>query len=128
MAARNEKTHTGDTGHHASYKRIYVSLLVLLVVSVVGPLFGVVWLTLATAFGIALVKAALVIQNFMHLRWERRMIGWMLATSLMLMFLFFAGVAPDVMRHEGTNWENVAAKEAVERGVLVNGEAADEER
>jgi caa(3)-type oxidase subunit IV len=103
--------------HHPNYKKIYFTLLALLVVSVVGPFAGILWVTLITAFGIALVKANLVIQNFMHLRWEKGIMKWMLATSLVLMFLLFAGVSPDVMKHEGQRWINVAALDAVERGV-----------
>jgi caa(3)-type oxidase subunit IV len=106
-----------DQTHHPNYKKIYVTLLVLLAISVAGPLLGIVWLTLITAFGIALVKANLVIQNFMHLRWEKRIMKWMLATSLMLMFLFFAGVAPDVMEHSGHRWVNDAALAATARGI-----------
>ncbi len=78
---------------------------------------GVGWVTLITAFGIALVKADLVIQDFMHLRWEKRLVKWVLISSLVLMALFVAGVAPDVMRHEGQNWVNVAAADAVDRGI-----------
>jgi len=104
-------------GHHVNYKKIYFTLLGLLVVSVVGPFFGILWVTLVTAFGIALVKANLVIQNFMHLRWEKRIMKWVLATSLVLMALMFAGISSDVMNHEGRNWENVAAQAAVERGL-----------
>jgi mono/diheme cytochrome c family protein len=63
------------------------------------------------------VKATLVIQNFMHLKWEKRIMKWMLVTSLLLMALMFAGVASDVLNHEGRNWVNVAAREAIERGV-----------
>jgi caa(3)-type oxidase subunit IV len=103
--------------HHPDYKKIYFTLLFLLVVSVVGPFLGVLWVTLITAFGIALVKANLVIQNFMHLRWEKGIMKWTLATSLVLMFLLFAGVAPDVMKHEGTGWVNDAAIAATERGI-----------
>ena len=103
--------------HHVNYKKIYFTLLALLIVSVVGPFFGVLWLTLVTAFGIAVVKANLVIQNFMHLRWEKRLMKWLLGASLLLMALFVAGVAPDVMNHEGDNWENLAAKAATERGI-----------
>ena len=33
------------------------------------------------------------------------------------MVLFFAATAPDVMNHEGTNWNNTAAKAEVERGL-----------
>ncbi|MDH5588590.1 MAG: c-type cytochrome [Gemmatimonadota bacterium] len=103
--------------HTAKYRKIYFTLLALLVVSVAGPFLEIFWVTLITAFGIALVKANMVIQNFMHLREERRIMKWMLATSVILMFLFFAGVAPDVMKHRGTNWVNVAAEAAVERGI-----------
>lgn len=103
--------------HHVNYKKIYFILLGLLVVSILGPEIGIKWVTLITAFGIALVKADLVIQNFMHLRWEKRIMKWMLATSLVLVFLFFAGVAPDVMKHEGTRWVNNAALAATERGI-----------
>jgi caa(3)-type oxidase subunit IV len=106
-----------DDGHHTNYKKIYFTLLGLLVVSVAGPFIGILWVTLITAFGIALVKANLVIQNFMHLREERRFVKWVLATSLLLMALMFAGIAADVMNHEGRNWVNLAAIEAVARGI-----------
>jgi len=110
----------GD-GHHVNYFKIYVTLVVLFLISVAGPevgeLTGLRWITLVTAFGIAVWKANLVIQNFMHLRWEKRLMKWMLATSLILMFLMVAGISPDVMNHEGNNWENVAALAATERGL-----------
>ena len=106
-----------DDAHDVNYKKIYFTLLVLLVVSVVGPFFGILWVTLITAFGIALVKANLVIQNFMHLKWEKRIMKWMLVTSVLLMFLMVAGISSDVMNHEGANWQNVAARSAVERGL-----------
>jgi caa(3)-type oxidase subunit IV len=116
--------HDEHAGHHPNYKKIYLTLLGLLVVSVIGPFFGVVWLTLITAFGIALVKANLVVQNFMHLKWEKRIAKWVLAVSLVLMALMVAGVSVDVLNHEGNNWENIAAQAAVERGLAA---AAGEE-
>ncbi len=106
-----------DQANHPNYKKIYVTLVILLAISVAGPHLGIVWLTLITAFGIALVKANLVIQNFMHLRWEKRIMKWMLTTSLLLVFLFFAGVAPDVMEHSGHRWVNDAALAATARGI-----------
>jgi caa(3)-type oxidase subunit IV len=106
-----------QSGHDINYKKIYYTLLILLVISVAGPFLGIFWVTLITAFGIALVKANLVVQNFMHLKTERQIMKWVLAGSLVLMFLLFAGVAADVMKHEGANWENTAAKAAVARGI-----------
>lgn len=108
-------------GHHVNYFAIYVVLIVLFLISVAGPeigqLTGLRWITLVTAFGIALVKARLVIDNFMHLKWEKRLMKSVLAGSVILMGIMIAGVAPDVLNHEGNNWENLAAKAAVERGL-----------
>lgn len=127
MAEHHDPHGQHGDGHHVNYKKIYFTLLGLLVVSVVGPFFGILWVTLITAFGIAIVKANLVIQNFMHLKWERRIAKWFLTTSLVLMALFMAGVSVDVMNHEGNNWENVAAQAAVERGIpLEPGEVEEE--
>jgi len=116
--------HEPHEAHHVNYKKIYITLVCLLIVSVLGPFVGIVWVTLITAFGIAVVKANLVIQNFMHLKWEKRIMKWMLTTSLILLALFMSGVSSDVMNHEGDNWENVAAKDAVQRGLAI-GTAAE---
>jgi caa(3)-type oxidase subunit IV len=103
--------------HDVNYKKIYFTLLFLLVVSIIGPEIGIMWVTLVTAFGIAFVKAYLVIENFMHLRWEKRLMKWVLASSVAVMLLMFFGVAPDIMKHEGRNWVNEAAIASVERGI-----------
>lgn len=121
----------GLLGNH--YVRIYILLLVLLAVSIAGPLVGErldtevsvfgyriglgITLTLITAFGIAIWKASLVVKHFMHLSIERPIAKIFLAASVLLLALFWGGVAPDVQLHEGRMWENVAAKEAVDRGI-----------
>ena len=101
-------------GHHTNYVKVWAILVVLLAVSVIGPFIGsalnAFWLTLATAFGIAIVKAYLVAKNFMHVNIEKRFVGYLLVTMLVLMALFFGGVSPDVMKHDGQRWENYAAK------------------
>jgi hypothetical protein len=38
------------------------------------------------------------------------------------MFLFFAGVSPDVMEHRGRNWENVAANAETARALKEHAE------
>jgi caa(3)-type oxidase subunit IV len=121
-----------DHGHaHAHvhpeshYYRIYVYLLGLFFISVLGPVVGTWtgfwWLTLITAFGIAIVKATLVIKHFMHLDVEQPFVHYFLATALVFMFLFFAGVAPDVMNHHGTGWVNKAAKAETARVLALPG-------
>ncbi len=95
-----------EHAHHddSHYWKIYGILLALLVVSIIGPELGIRAVTLITAFGIAIVKAYMVAKNFMHLNIEARYITYLLVTMLVFMLLFFAAVAPDVMKWDGTNW------------------------
>ena len=95
-------------GEHGTkgYIKIYVILLVLFVVSVLGPELGIKAVTLITAFGIAIVKALMVCAYFMHLNTEKRYIWYMLITCLALLFMFFAALTPDIMAKEGRNWKS----------------------
>jgi caa(3)-type oxidase subunit IV len=90
--------------HHPNYTKIYFILLGLLAVSVIGPMAEIRVLTLITAFGIAIVKAYLVVVNFMHLNLAPRYVAYMIATTLIFVLLFFAATAPDIMNPEGSNW------------------------
>lgn len=104
------------------YVKIWAVLTVLFVISVAGPMIGIKIVTLITAFGIAVVKAYLVAAHFMHLNIQRRWVVYLELGVLAMLLLFYFGVAPDVMNHEGQNWENVAAKEQVSRGLAAHGE------
>ena len=110
-------------GHEAHgdghYWKIYFTLLVLLTVSIIGPMAEIKVLTLITAFGIAVVKAYLVAKNFMHINLTPRFVIYAITTTLVFMLLFFAGTAPDVMKDRGTNWEKpawIAAEKAYAAG------------
>ena len=92
--------------HHPDYVKIWAVLVVLLIVSVLGPLTGIRWLMLVMAFGIALVKAYMVAKNFMHVNLEKRWVTYLLVTCLVFLGILFAGVAPDVMKHQGLRWDN----------------------
>jgi caa(3)-type oxidase subunit IV len=107
----------GHEDHTKHYLKIYWMLLALFAVSVTGPMIGIKWLTLLTAFGIAVVKAYLVAANFMHLNVEKKYVAYLLCTALAFMFLFYAGVAPDVMNHRGRRWENTAAMNETKRAL-----------
>lgn len=124
--------HSHDHGHgHAhddhevKYRKIYFWLVGLLGLSIVGPFVGQatkIWiLTLITAFGVAIVKAYLVVKNFMHLNLEPRFVAYISGVALAFMTLLFFFVGPDVMEHEGRNWSNEAAKAAVAAGGPVHG-------
>lgn len=94
--------------HHHNYWKIWGWLCVLLVISVAGPFLEIQWVTLVTAFGIAFVKAYIVVVYFMHINVTKRYIVYLTATTLIFMLLFFAAVAPDVMEEDGSNWEKPA--------------------
>ena len=95
-----------DASHQdgTSYVAIWGVLCALLCVSVLGPMLGVRFLTLITAFGIAIVKAYMVCRYFMHLSIEKKWVVYILGFMLALMLVFFGGVAPDVSREEGLRW------------------------
>jgi caa(3)-type oxidase subunit IV len=110
--------------HHPPkyYVKIWVILLVLLTVSIVGPMFGIKWLTLITAFGIALVKAGMVCAYFMHLNIERKVAWYILCATLLLLLVFFTGVAPDVMKPSGTNWQSLYHEPTEEESMVHHGD------
>ena len=103
---------------HTYYVKIWAILVALLIASVIGPFIGSAlgakWITLLTAFGIAVVKAYMVAAKFMHLEVEKRLASLIILTALALVFLFYGAVAGDVMNHEGTNWTHVAAEKATQ--------------
>jgi caa(3)-type oxidase subunit IV len=130
MSNHDEQGHNDEHGHHEGpgYVKVYFILLVLFLISVAGPEIrdsGVIEMSpmvgnamvLITAFGIALVKAYYVIAYFMHLKFERKIVTYMLTTTIVFMMLFFAAVAPDIMKHSGSNWVNAAAASEVERAL-----------
>lgn len=90
---------------HVNYVKVWAILVVLLGVSIMGPMFEIKIVTLITAFGIAIVKAYMVAKNFMHINVEKRFIPYAVLTAVVFMVLFFAGTAPDVMKKEGTRWQ-----------------------
>ncbi len=130
MAQSHAHTDGHDHDHDAHsprhYVKVYVGLLVLLAVSIVGPEVSShmgaagLYVMLITAFGIAFVKAWLVIKHFMHLPAEKPIAGYILLICLMFLVLFFAGVAPDVHNHDGANWTNLAAKAEIARGMAAH--------
>ena len=95
--------------HHGPlhYVKIWALLLVLLVISIVGPMFEIQWLTLITAFGIAGVKAYIVAAYFMHLKIEKRFITYILLVMTALLLVFVSGTMVDIMKPNGAGWEKL---------------------
>ena len=91
------------------YVKIWVYLMILLVISIVGPAFEIMWLTLITAFGVAAVKALMVASWFMHLNTEKRYIWLLLISALIFLFGLYVGVAPDIQNNDGASWTRCGA-------------------
>jgi caa(3)-type oxidase subunit IV len=100
-------SHAGHT-HHPNYVKIWAILLALLVVSVAGPMIGIKVVTLITAFGIAIVKAYLVVKNFMHIDVAAKLVTYLILSMVLFILLLFAGTAADVMESHGQNWSKPA--------------------
>jgi len=85
-----------DYHGHPRYTRILISLLGLLALSlIVGNLFSLKWAILLI-FATAIWKTALVIRNFMHLKYEPLLIYVVIAAVILILFAFFFGVYPDI--------------------------------
>ena len=105
-----------ETYAHPNYVKIWFWLVVLLLISVAGPMLEIPALTIITAFGIAVIKAFLVAANFMHLKFEKKIISFLLILALCLLGVFLFGVAPDIMMTDGDQWiDCIADKSCVEQ-------------
>ena len=115
MTHAETEGHAAPHPHHGQshYVKIWGLLCVLLVVSIVGPMFGHKLITLITAFGIAIVKAWMVASYFMHLNIEKKFASLLLLTMIGALVVFWYGISPDIRMHEGVNWTNKAAQDHV---------------
>ena len=82
---------------HPNYEKIWYWLLILLAISVAGPMLEIPWITVLTAFGIALIKTFMVAANFMHLKFEKKIIWYLLIIAIIFLGIFYFGVAADIM-------------------------------
>ena len=113
MTAVTQRAHA-DAPHddQTNYVAIWGALCALLGVSILGPMVGIRLLTLVTAFGIAIVKAYIVCAYFMHLNIEKKWVAYILGFMLALIVVFFGGIAPDVLEHDGLQWRKTYVEPA----------------
>jgi len=104
----NEQDYHG----HPNYNMIGIVLVVLMALSVVVDfvITGNKLLSVALIFGFSIAKAYLVIANFMHLKYEPKLVDLFPYLSVACMIVFFAGVYPDtayVDQIMATNYTNL---------------------
>lgn len=117
VAEVHHDDHQGPHHGPGFYVKIWALLMVLLIISILGPMLEHPILTLITAFGIAVVKAVIVAAYFMHLKIEKRFITYMLVGMLAMVGLFFAGTASDIHRLQGSNWVNISKFAYIEKSL-----------
>ena len=89
-----------DYHGHPNYLKIYLFLLALLAVSLVvgiltSPLMGIMLIFLT-----AIIKAGLVVGNFMHLKFEPKLVWLVVGIVLFILIAFYFGVYPDIPNQE----------------------------
>ena len=84
---------SNDMNHHIKvYKKVFIMLLILTVLTVVASYFefgGIVWLAVGVGLAIAFFKGYLVAANFMHLNNEKSTIYWTLAMTVAFFIVLF---------------------------------------
>jgi|SRR6185312_8278489 len=85
-----------DYHGHPHYTKVLLSLLALLSLSLVVGYMVSPWLAITIIFATAAWKTALVMRNFMHLKFEPLLVFIVIASVLLILFAFFFGVYPDV--------------------------------
>lgn len=85
-----------DYHGHPPYGQVYLTLVILLGLSLLAPVILPFTLAVVFIFLSALIKAGLIVANFMHLRYEPRIL-WLAVGVVVFVFLMFtAGVYPDL--------------------------------
>lgn len=119
------------SGHSANhYFKIYIALVILFLISWVVPEVSTNKIIVGlAAFGIAIVKAFMVVAYFMHLNVEKKFVWYMLITTLGFMYLMYIALKPDIQHKEGKHWKSNIVVEVPEshghHGDEHHGEKAD---
>lgn len=85
-----------DYHGHPGYGKVFLTLLALFGISLLLGYFVSPILAIALIFILAVVKTALVMLNFMHLKYEPIFIWMAVGVVVLILFAFYFGVLPDV--------------------------------
>jgi cytochrome c oxidase subunit IV len=91
--------HTEATPHHPiNYFRIFLTLVVLTVVTVAVAFLGIKqeWQKVLLALAIASIKATFVVLYFMHLKFEGKLIYLILLVPVTFCIILVVSLLPDV--------------------------------
>jgi cytochrome c oxidase subunit 4 len=95
----HEHQHTAAS----TYVIVWAALLAMLVASIALGRVPNHYLMNVLVFGVAIVKALLVVRYFMGVRFEPWLVTIILLVSVFFLIVLFVGVAPDVSLRTGWN-------------------------
>lgn len=85
-----------DYHGHPNYSKVFLSLIALFALSLVIGYFTSAKVAVALIFLTALIKAGLVVGNFMHLKFEPKLLWIAVAIAVFIFLSFYFGVLPDI--------------------------------
>ena len=88
-------------GRHPPYVKIWVALVILLIGSLGAASVGAKRTAVSLIFGLAAIKAFLVISYYMHLRFEPRWLRVLLPCVVGLIVVLFVALIPDIVHVYG---------------------------
>jgi cytochrome c oxidase subunit 4 len=88
----NEQDYHG----HPNYQKVFLSLLLLMGISLVVGYFTSPVIAVILIFLIALIKSGLIVANFMHLKFEPILVFVLVGVVIFILLSFFWGVFPDI--------------------------------
>jgi cytochrome c oxidase subunit 4 len=98
VAESQQEEHAHQQGGYRVYVIVWFWLLVFTLIEVGVVVIGVPqWILVSSLLILALMKAALIIAYFMHLRYERLSLVYIVITPLLLGFVLFGALGPDAL-------------------------------
>ena len=100
-------THGHDEGHGTHivpipvYLVVFASLMVLLVITLVAAHYDLDGWNIVIAVTIAVVKAAIIVLYFMHLRWSTSLVRVFAGAALFWLWILFVLVLCDYFSRQG---------------------------
>ncbi len=85
-----------DYHGHPNYMRVFIYLLILLAISIVAGYLLSPVAAILVIFITAIIKAGLVMANFMHLKFEPKLVWLIMGVFLFIVLALFWGVYPDI--------------------------------
>lgn len=88
------------------YRRIWLILVSLPLLSLAAQQTGLGWLAILTSIVVMLASSWFALTSWMHVHLEPKFVAYLCILGVVAVAMFFFMVAPDVMKHEGQNWKN----------------------